>query len=133
VLIPVRATARHTTTHNWKHGGNIVKYGPLDISEEAILARVKQHLGEVIGDAELLSTEINMNTKFGSDLELESIEFVALASHLSTEFGDRVNFVDFLSTKSVDEIVSLTVGDVVRYVETCLRKTESLQGASLNG
>lgn len=105
----------------------------LDISEEAVLACVRQRLGEVIGDPDLLSTEITMNTKFGSDLELESIEFVALASHLSTEFGGSVNFVDFLSTKNVDEIVSLTVGDVVRYVEACLRKDESLQGVSSNG
>jgi acyl carrier protein len=99
------------------------------ISEEVILACVRRHLGEVIGDPALLSTTITMDTKFGSDLELESIEFVALASHLSMEFGDQVNFVDFLSTKQVDEIVSLTVGDVVRYVETCLRKNESSTGA----
>ena len=93
-----------------------------DISEEAILSCVRGHLGEVIGDPGLLSTDITMDTKFGSDLELESIEFVALASHLGTEFGGRVNFVEFLSTKDVDEIVSLTVGDVVRYVETCLNR-----------
>lgn len=110
-----------------------MKNNQSSISEETVLACVKQRLGEVIGDPELLSTEIRMDTKFGSDLELESIEFVALASHLSAEFGDRVNFVDFLSTKGVDEIVSLTVGDIVRYVEACLRKEESLQGASCHG
>ena len=103
------------------------------ISEGEVLASVRQRLGEVIGDPELLYTEINMDTKFGSDLELESIEFVALASHLSTEFGDRVNFVDFLSAKDVDEIVSLTVGDIVRYVEACLQNENSAQGVSLHG
>jgi acyl carrier protein len=104
-----------------------------DTTEEAILACVRRQLGEVIGDPEMLSTEITMQTKFGSDLELESIEFVALASHLSTEFGDRVNFVYFLSTREVDEIVSLTIGDVVRYVETCLRTDKTFQGALTNG
>jgi acyl carrier protein len=103
-----------------------------DISEETILAYVKQHLGAVIGDPELLSTEITMHTKFSSDLELESIEFVALADRLRTEFGSRVNFVEFLATKSVDDVVSLEVGDIVRYVESCL-KTESTQGAMING
>lgn len=92
-----------------------------DVSEEMILSRVRRHLGDVMGDPDLLSTNITMETSFGSDLELESIEFVALASQLSTEFGERVNFVEFLSMKDVDEIISLTVGDVVRYVETCLR------------
>jgi acyl carrier protein len=103
------------------------------ITEDTILASVRGHLGAVIGDPELHSTEITMETKFGSDLELESIEFVTLASHLSAEFGDRVNFVEFLSTKEVDEIVSLTVGDVVRYVEMCVRNDKSSQGALANG
>ena len=93
-----------------------------DVSEDAILSCVRRHLGDVIGDPELLFTDITMETKFGSDLELESIEFVALASHLTTEFGDRVNFVEFLSMKDVDEIVSLTVGDLVRYVAICLNR-----------
>ena len=95
-----------------------------DVSEEAILSCVRGHLGDVIGDPGLLFTNITMDTRFGSDLELESIEFVTLASHLSTEFGNRVNFVEFLSMKDVDEIISLTVGDVVRYVEVCLNKNE---------
>lgn len=95
-----------------------------DVAEEVVLSCVRRHLGDVIGDPGLLSTNITMDTKFGSDLELESIEFVALASHLSVEFGNRVNFVEFLSIKNVDEIVSLTVGDVVRYVETCLNRNE---------
>lgn len=95
-----------------------------EISEEVVLSCVRRHLGDVIGDPDLLCTKITMDTKFGSDLELESIEFVALASQLSAEFGDRVNFVEFLSMKDVDEIISLTVGDVVRYVETCLNRNE---------
>jgi acyl carrier protein len=83
---------------------------------------MRRHLGAVIGDPELLHTPITMDTTFGSDLELESIEFVALADRLRTEFGNRVNFVAFLSEKNVDDMVSLTVGDVVRYVAGCVRE-----------
>jgi acyl carrier protein len=79
---------------------------------------VKHQIGAVIGDPALRHTEISMDTTFGRDLELESIEFVALADRLRTELGDRVDFVEFLADKNVDEIVSLTVGDVVRYVAT---------------
>jgi acyl carrier protein len=63
-----------------------------------------------------------METTFGNDLELESIEFVALADRLRSEFGERVNFVAFLSEKNVDDMVSLTVGDVVRYVANRVRE-----------
>lgn len=101
--------------------------------DHAILECVRRHLGEVIGDPELLCTEVTMDTRFGSDLELESIEFVALASHLSDEFGDSVNFVEFLSAKGVDEIISLTVGDVVRFVGASLRNEKSSQGVLANG
>jgi acyl carrier protein len=96
-------------------------------SEEAVFAYVRRHLGVVIGDPELLHTDITMDTTFGGDLELESIEFVALAERLRAEFGERVNFVAFLAKKHVDDMVSLTVGDVVRYVASCLQ--ESSQSA----
>ena len=89
-------------------------------SEDAVLAYVRRHLGAVIGDPELLHTDITMATTFGGDLELESIEFVALAERLRIEFGERINFVAFLAQKEVDDMVSLTVGDVVRYVASCL-------------
>jgi acyl carrier protein len=83
---------------------------------------MRRHLGAVIGDPDLVHTEITMNTTFGGDLELESIEFVALADRLRTEFGERVNFVAFLAEKNVDDMVSLTVGDVVRYVAARLHE-----------
>jgi acyl carrier protein len=91
-------------------------------SQDAVLAYMRQYLGAVIGDPELLHTDITMKTTFGGDLELESIEFVALADRLRTEFGERVNFVAFLAKKQVDDMVSLTVGDVVRYVASCLQE-----------
>jgi acyl carrier protein len=92
---------------------------------------VRRHLGVVIGDPELAFTPITMDTTFGADLELESIEFVALADRLRTEFGDRVNFVQFLAEKNVDDMVSLTVGDVVRYVAGRVR--ENGVGAKTGG
>ena len=83
---------------------------------------MRRHLGAVIGDPELIHTTIAMDTTFGTDLELESIEFVALADRLRSEFGERVNFVAFLSEKNVDDMISLRVGDVVRYVAQCVRE-----------
>ncbi|HEY3990769.1 MAG TPA: phosphopantetheine-binding protein [Acidobacteriaceae bacterium] len=101
--------------------------------EAAILAYVKRQLGAVIGDPGLLHTDITMDTTFGSDLELESIEFVALADRLRTEFGERVNFVAFLAKKQVDDMVALTVGDVVRYVASCLQEGESVRELQAHG
>lgn len=102
--------------------------------EDAVLAYMRRHLGAVIGDPELLHTEITMDTTFGGDLELESIEFVALAERLRTQFGERVNFVAFLAKKGVDDMVSLRVGDVVRYVASCLQEgSQSVQELQAHG
>lgn len=92
-------------------------------AEEArVLFCVKRHIGAVVGDPDLRHTEITMATTFGRDLELESLEFVTLADRLRTDLGDRINFVEFLAGKSVDEMISLTVGDVVRYAATRLQE-----------
>jgi acyl carrier protein len=104
------------------------------VSQDTVLAYMRQHLGAVIGDPELLHTEITLDTTFGNDLELESIEFVALAERLRAEFGERVNFVAFLAKKQVDDMVSLTVGDVVRYVASCLQEnSQSVQELQAHG
>ena len=92
------------------------------LSDDAILTSVRRHLGAIIGGPELACADINMASTFGRDLELESIEFVALADKLRAEYGERINFASFLADKNVDDIVSLTVGDVVHYVAACLQE-----------
>ena len=77
--------------------------------EERILAEVTRMLVEIIGEDYLLDLDIGMDTSFNTDLELESIEFVRLAAKLTEAYGERVNFV-------IDEIIALTVGDVVSHV-----------------
>ncbi len=63
---------------------------------------------------------ITAETSFGNDLELESIELVALLEKLQAEYGDQVDFVTWLSGKDIDELVKLTVGQLVEYIDQCL-------------
>ena len=74
---------------------------------------------EVIGEDWDLDEEITLETTFSDDLELESIEFVALAEKMQTTFGDGVNFVAWLSEKELDEVIDLKVGDVVEFIDAC--------------
>ncbi len=89
------------------------------MSQEA-LNTVKSLLREVIGEELDELGEIGMDTRFGDDLELESIEFVALAERLQEVYGDAVPFVEWLSTMELDQIIALRVGDLVEYIEQCL-------------
>ena len=85
-----------------------------------ILAGVAQAIRDVIGEDWIADELIEGSTSFADDLELESIEFVALAEKLQETYGERVDFVSWLSQMELDAIIGLTVGDVVEFIESCL-------------
>jgi acyl carrier protein len=90
-------------------------------TELAILGTISELIVQIIGEEYVLDLEIGPDTSFNADLELESIEFVALAAKLREHYGDRVDFVAFLADKEVSEIIELTVGELVAYIAASLR------------
>ena len=90
----------------------------LDTAQD-VMATLEKVIREVIAEDWLDELEITAETSFNSDLELESIEFVALAERLESEFGDQVHFVAWLSGKELDEIINLKVGDVAEFITSC--------------
>ena len=84
-----------------------------------ILATVQELIVEVAGDELLLTGPIGMATSFNADLELESIEFVALAEKLQLRYGTSVDFVGWISKKELDQIIALTVGELVEFIASC--------------
>ena len=68
---------------------------------------------EVIGEAWADDVPITMDTSFGNDLELESIEFVAIAEKLRERYGERVDFAGWLAGMELDQILSLRVSQLV--------------------
>jgi acyl carrier protein len=88
-------------------------------SHAEILRTVEKVVLEVAGDELFLTGPITMATSFNADLELESIEFVALAEKLQQHYGSKVDFVGWISTKELDQIISLTVGELVEFIASC--------------
>lgn len=88
---------------------------------EDVLLRIAALVREVVGEEWIQQVEISRETSFGEDLELESIEFVALAERVQEVWGERVDFVGWLAGMELDQIIGLTVGELVDYVESCLR------------
>lgn len=86
------------------------------VTEAEVLAELERILLEVIGDDLLLDGPLTMDTSFDQDLQLESIEFVALSEQLLEAYGEQVDFVGWLAEMELDEIVALTVGQVVAFV-----------------
>jgi len=87
-----------------------------DPPETGIIEQVIQALVSVIGDEFLLDVDVTMETSFSADLAIESIELVALGEQLQLHFGKAIHFAAFIGSMSIDEIVRLTVGDLVGYI-----------------
>ena len=91
--------------------------------EATVLAALAGMLRELLEEYGLDDTEITMDTTFHDDLELESVDLVALSGQLREHYGDRVNFATFIAERDLDEIIALTVGELVRYIVASLRAT----------
>ncbi|MFT3695514.1 MAG: phosphopantetheine-binding protein [Kofleriaceae bacterium] len=89
------------------------------MTNDEILEAVQASLVEIAGDEILISGPITPETSFNGDLELESIEFVALAEKLQQRFGANVDFVGWISGKELDQIIALTVGELVEFISSC--------------
>jgi len=59
-----------------------------------------------------------------ADLEIESIELVALGEQLQERYA-HVDFAGWLSTMEVDEIIAMTVGDLVDHITTTAQEQVS--------
>jgi len=90
------------------------------LTNDEILRAVEQALVAIAGDEIMIAGPVTMTTSFNGDLELESIEFVALAEKLQEKFGERVDFVGWISGKELDQIIQLTVGELVEFIRSCL-------------
>ncbi|MEV4320050.1 phosphopantetheine-binding protein [Actinocrispum sp. NPDC049592] len=88
------------------------------MSDIDVLDVVVRMIEEVVGADVLLDMTVTPDTTFSDDLGLESIEFVALADKLRERYGDRVDLVAFLGDMDIDEIMAMTVGQLVDHIES---------------
>ena len=93
-------------------------------SPEEVLAEVRTLLVDVIGDDFLLDTEIELDTSFNEDLELESIEFVALAEQLKERYGRSLDLAGWLAGMELNQIIQLRVGELVDFIVGCLSQSQ---------
>jgi acyl carrier protein len=91
----------------------------LNEAQEQVLAELSAMIVEVIGEDYLLDVAITMDTSFQDDLEIESIEFVALSEKLYERY-DKVDFVEWIADKDLDEIIGLRVGELVELIAASL-------------
>jgi acyl carrier protein len=77
---------------------------------------------EVIGEDYELEVDITGDSSFSEDIEIESIEFVALGELVQNRYGERIDLVGWFGELDLDEIIDLTVGELAEFVAACLRE-----------
>jgi len=92
------------------------------MTQALILNLVVEKIRSTINEDWIHDFEIDLETRFNEDLEIESIEFVKIANAIQQHYGDRLNIAAWLSGKSINELIGLNVGQLVDYIET---QTES--------
>ncbi len=85
-----------------------------------MLTDLRTMIIEVIGEDYITDTEIDLDTSFYEELEIESIEFVALGEALQEHYGERVDFAAWIATLEVDDIIAMTVGRLTDYIVASL-------------
>ncbi len=77
-------------------------------------------LATIVGEDYLEDMKIDNKASFHLDLEMESIEFVTFAEMLVQRYGDRVDFIAWLGEKELDDIIDISVGEVVCFIVASL-------------
>lgn len=57
-----------------------------------------------------------LQSTFAEDIELESMEVMEIAERLIDHYAGRVDFVAWFSDMELEDLIELTVGDVVDFV-----------------
>jgi acyl carrier protein len=83
---------------------------------DLVYRHVVDVLTAIVGPEHIERTGVSPATRFEADLELESMEIVQLAEELMEGYGSQVDFVGWFAAMDLDELLELTVGQLVEFV-----------------
>jgi acyl carrier protein len=81
-----------------------------------ILDVVAGDIRAVVGEEWAEDIEISMDTSFVDELEIESVEMVALSERLQDRYGESIDLAAWLASKEMDELITLRVRDLVEHL-----------------
>lgn len=73
-------------------------------------------IAQVAGEDANWAARITATSNLADDLELESVEVVALAAALRTRYGPAVDLLAYLADLELDQLIELSVGDIAGYL-----------------
>lgn len=89
------------------------------MSDQEIFVVLKQFITEVIGEDFAEELDITENSSFTKNLEMDSIELVAFSEKVKKSFGEGIDFTGWLSGMDIDQMIGLTIHDIIKYIQQC--------------
>jgi acyl carrier protein len=71
----------------------------------------------VIGEEFIEEMDITRESSFTRDLEMDSIELVSFSEKVKKYFGQHIDFTGWLSGMDIDQLIGLTVNDIITYIQ----------------
>jgi acyl carrier protein len=78
---------------------------------------LKQFITEVIGEEFVEEMDIDMDSSFTKDLEMDSIEIVSFSEKIKAHYGEQIDFTGWLSGMDLDQLINLNLGMIVNYID----------------
>ena len=89
------------------------------VPDAAVVAEVVGLVRTAINEDWILDMDMDADTSLNRDLEIESMDFVAIANVLQKNYGDVLDIAGWLAGKDIKELVNLTIGDLAGHVAAC--------------
>ncbi len=89
------------------------------MNAQEIFILLKQFITEVIGEDFVVGLDIQPESSFTKNLEMDSIELVAFSEKVKHAFGHRIDFPGWLSGMDIDQMIGLTIADIIQYIQQC--------------
>jgi acyl carrier protein len=100
-------------------------------ARERLLAEMIALLRKATGEDPPWADAISLSSRLERDLYLDSLEMAALCDLAREAYGDRVDLAAFVAGLDIDQIIELTVGDLVAQVAAAqLRSARPTDGGA---
>ena len=97
---------------------------------ESVHKTVTGTIIDVVGQEFYEECEVGLDSTFAEDIELESMEMMEIAERLMVTYEGRVDFVAWFADMELEEIIDLTLGQVIDFIVKSLESTEAAAAAS---
>lgn len=89
--------------------------------QEEIFAKINEFLTEIIGEEFIQEYDVTLESTLTGDLEMESIEIVELSEKIKNFYGESANLNEWMSKLSLEQLINLSINNIVTYLEECLQ------------